>query len=77
MECADFVHSSVVKDTFPSKTMECDDSVYSSVVNIVNDKVKSVVPCDSETIMIDNSLKNDTLETLNVVQNDSDTIETY
>ena len=35
MGCSNFVHSSVVKDTYPSKTMECDDSVNSSVIKVV------------------------------------------
>ena len=76
MECAAIVHSSIVKDTSPPKTMVCDDAVYSSVVKDVNDKVKSVVLCYSETVKTDNSLKNYTVETLNVVQNNSDTVET-
>ena len=50
--------------------MECADIVYSSIV------VKSVVLCDSETDQTDNSLKSDTVETLNVIQNDFDTVET-
>ena len=32
MESSTFLHSIVVKDTSPSKTMECNDSVYSGVV---------------------------------------------
>ena len=64
------MHSSVVKDTSPSKTMECDDGVYSqcSVVKVVNDKAKSVVPCGSETLKTGNSLKSDTVKTENVVK---------
>ena len=57
--------------------LECAEIVYSGVFKDVNDKVKSVVLSDSETIETDNSLKNDNVETLIVVQNDSDTVETF
>ena len=46
------------------------------VVKDINDKVKSVL-CDSETVKTDNSLKRHTVETLNMVENDSDTVETF
>ena len=56
--------------------MECTDIVDSSVVYDVGEKVKSVVHCGSETMKTGNSLEHENVETPNMVQNDSDTIET-
>ena len=49
------MHSSVVKDTFPSKTMKCDDSVHNRFVKVVHENVKSVVPFVFEKVKTDNS----------------------
>ena len=38
--------------------------------------MKEICSCVSETVKTGNSLKSDTVDTLKVVQNDSDTIET-
>ena len=57
--------------------MECVDIVYSSVVKDVNKEVNSVVHWGSNTVKTYNFLKSDTVETLSMVQNDSDTVETF
>ena len=55
-------------DTAPSKTMEYSDIVHSNVVDVHS---------GSETVKTDNSLKHVKVENLNMVQNSSDTLETF
>ena len=52
--------------------MECDDSFF----KVVHTKVKSVVPLVSETFKTGNLCVSVNVDTLKVMQNDSDTIET-
>ena len=73
MDCHDSVYSDVVKNTSLSETMECDDIVHNSCVHT---KVKSVVSFVSETFKTGTSCSNDNVDTLKVVQNYLDTLET-
>ena len=73
MKCSNLVHSSVVKHTSLSKTMGCDDNVHNNCVTVVHTKVKIVVPFVSETIKTGNSCDGNNVDTLKVVQNDSET----
>ena len=57
--------------------MGCADIVYRSIIIDVNKEVKSVVHSGSDTVKTDNSLKCDTVETLNMVPNDTDTVESF
>ena len=73
MKCDFRVNSCVVKDTSPSKTIECGDSVHNSVVQVVSATVKSVV---SETVTPGNSEQSDNVDTLRMVTNGFGPIET-
>ena len=47
------------------------------IVLLPRKKLKSDVPCDSATVKTDNSLRSDSVKTLNMVKNVSDTVETF
>ena len=72
LECNDSVYSSVVKDISPSEIMECDDNLHNSCVHT---KV-SVVPFLYEIFKTGNSYSSDNVDTLKLVQSDSNTFET-
>ena len=72
MECSSFVHSSMVKDTSPFKTMKCKKSVYSSVVKDTS---------SSKTMECDNNINNSVVKVVSdtvksVIPFDSQTVKT-